>query len=229
MAVPRNCSTVIVNDSPYSRMSSSAFFRAYYSPIRASALNEFHVSAIKQCTFPTENITFPSPNIKFGSIVADHKLLTGNLADKGFDQMKAILGSAFVMDIPELYINRSLKLQLNKYFERYPVKVDSQSANFLAEHNLYHTSSPDIIFWNEDTQSSVSGPVVNAREYAEGDDNDQIEDDEDRSDECDQEGSTGCGELKKGTGGKYQLYGESFNVAVSYVINYEAESHSKKS
>lgn len=65
--------------------------------------------------------------------MAEHKLLTGNLADKSFDQMKAILGSAFVMDeqdIPELYINRSLKIQLNKYFERYSVKVDSQSAKF---------------------------------------------------------------------------------------------------
>lgn len=65
--------------------------------------------------------------------MAEHKLLTGNLADKSFDQMKAILGSAFVMDeqdIPELYINRSLKIQLNKYFKRYSVKVDSQSAKF---------------------------------------------------------------------------------------------------
>lgn len=211
MVVPTECDNVLVRDQPYMRMSSNAYFRAYYSPVRASDLSKFQVTYQGFYEFCT-NTTSPSPNIKFGSIVADHKLLTGSLADKSTDDMKEIFESAFVMNeeqLPELYINRSLRIQLKEYFKEYNINVDSQSASFLTkdEHNLYHTSLPDIMFWMND-----AGPVVHARESAsddeaEGDGNDQIEAGRFEA---------GCGELKKGTGGKYQLYGESFNVAVSY-------------
>lgn len=114
--------------------------------------------------------------------------------------------------LPELYINRSLKIQLKEYFKKYNIEVDSQSAPFMTkeEHNPYYTSLPDIMFWMNE------GPLINALEDTSGEDaSDEAEGDDDDQIEAGRF-EAGCGELKKGTGGKYQLYGESFNVAASY-------------
>lgn len=126
--------------------------------------------------------------------------------------MKEIFQSAFVIPsskIPELYINRSLEIQLAKYFLQFGGKVGSQSAPFLLkeEHNCYHTSLPDLVLWLNSPVTVCKQSEQTHEDEGEGETDGEEQEEEDR---------IACSELKKGTHGLYQLYGESFNVAASY-------------
>lgn len=117
-------------------------------------------------------------------------------------------------DIPELYYNMSLTIQLQKYFRKYGIDVNSQTIPFNvhdAEHNHYAHSKPDLVMWpKDDTPMPLMIPIaINAVEEFK----DEVEE---SNEEESNEVEIGCGELKKTRGGKFQLYGEAFNIIANY-------------
>jgi len=217
MDVPQACHDVIVlNKGPYKKMIGGAYYRVYHDPQRASDLRTFDVTYIKPQIDFTKKLSpdVPSPNLIFGSIVADENLLSDDLAAMDNEKMKEVFQSAFIMPahkIPELYLNRSLEIQLVKYFKQFGGKVESQLSFPKEEHNYYHTSSPDLVLW-------LKCPVT---VHEQRDESDSTHEDEGESSMSGTDGEdyVAVSELKKGAHGKYQLYGEGFNVAAGYACS----------
>ena len=217
MDAPEECRDVIVlnrkGKGHYTKVVRDCYYRVYHDPERASDLRTFGVTYVNPRINFTKKLSpdVPSPNLIFGSIVADENLLSDDLAAMDNEKMKKVFQSAFVMPahkIPELYLNKSLEIQLVKYFKQFGGKVESQLSLPKEQHNCYHTSSPDLVLW-------LKCPVTVHEQRDESDSTHE----ELSTSETDGEDYVAVSELKKGAHGKYQLYGEGFNVAAGYACS----------
>ncbi len=227
----------------YEQIYDNVYFSFFHKTKTASALVTFNIGAPYSAISFSENgnTDIDKPKILFGSIVVDENLISDqtDLSKLNTDQCGEIFSTAFVFpqkSIPELYLNRSIEIQLQKYLQKYGGKVVSQKLMGDQPYNEYHTSEPDLVLWLQDTAQAQGiqamfgiGVIRSTEKDAQGILGENVQGDDggipvQEQDDFDLEVSVA--ELKKKRGGKFQLYGEAFNVAARVFYQAIRKGHS---
>ncbi len=197
----------------YTAVNKHVYFSVYYTSIAASSVREFNLTTVpeKLSLRPAQNYYVELKKFNFGSLAVDEDLLAEYHSNP---ESQELLKSAIqITDLPELYINRSIRQQLEKALDGTPFTVHSQGTGVkdILPYNIYYNSHPDLVIKKEnDTSVVASGiPTPPPTDDDDGDDDDETED-------C-------VAELKKGDDqegvARAQLYAEAFNVLTSSIAD----------
>jgi hypothetical protein len=196
----------------YKLVQPEVFFRVHYVSIAASYLKDFPTSSnpSKFCGKKRKERVVIKP-FHYGSLVVDEELLGDDHTKLSPETSAKVLETAIqIKNLPELYINDSIKVQLERQLNGKPYTVRSQIAGKeLLPYNLYFNSHPDLVIQNNTTNADSSLVAVDVEAEAASDSDSESEDEFDDI--------NWVSELKKKSGGQAQLYAEAFNVATTSV------------
>lgn len=195
----------------------------YYSSRAASSVVSFPTnSPIKFETFIKKSSKIPSPKFVFGSLAFDHSLVSSDISELSSDAkskiMEKIMETAVdipLKDIPEVWTNLSLYMQLDKHLKKHfsgDYKLSTQTTKFICNserkqlpYNEFFNSIPDLVCLRVKqkliTVSEDPGPSDDDGNFVEEDDIVDF-----------------VAELKRKGEVVAQLWAESFNVLVSDIV-----------
>lgn len=202
----------------YRQIKGKIFFRIFYDTFAASAVTKFQAGDKQQKQLQRKGL--PQIQIEpfmFGSLVVDEQLLEDYYASHSLEASKKIVDKAIQIEeskLPELYINESIKKQLQNQLNGKGYSVTSQMAGASSEmlpYNAYYKSLPDLVIRPaRDTPGVIQLTVSSKSEDVKQQDTDESEDESNDA--------YLVSELKKSNkSGQHQLYAEAFNVAATSV------------
>lgn len=138
------------------------FFKIHHTSTPASEVSSFETTLPRNAvTFTTQKKEISIPRIFFGSMAVDETAISDDdLKRLTNEECVKIIHTGFIInDIPELWINKSLHLQLKKYLKDKGYSVETQRIdhdNTVLPYNKYYKSIPDLVISKEKKILAVS-------------------------------------------------------------------------
>ena len=125
------------------------YFRVYYTSIAANDVKTFECPYRSDKEMCSQAPNIHLPEFKFGSLVVDGKNLPDDLSEVDDTLCTQLVRSAIKIELddqPELYINLSIKLQLESFLEGKDFVIVSQGIGTVETYNPYRTTDHNPIW-----------------------------------------------------------------------------------